>query len=423
MAQRPKILLCSCEDTMPLDADAVKRGCRAQVTTAHHLCRAEIDRFREAAAASEPLIVGCTQEAPLFAEVAAEGEHPSALTFVNVRETAGWSAEGADAGPKMAALIAAAAEPVPDYPLVSLSSEGVTLIYGRDESTIEADKLLAEHLDVTVLITRPKDLAPLRVTDFPVVKGTIRSAKGHLGAFELTVDDYAAPAPSSRGALSFGASRNGAVSRCDLIVDLSAGAPLFPAHDLRDGYLRAEPEDAAAVLRAVLKARDLVGGFDKPRYITFTEELCAHSRSKIVGCRRCLDLCPTGAIAPAGNHVVIDANICAGCGQCAAVCPTGAASYALPPADTLLRKLRAMLTAYRAAGGAQAIILIHDEPHGGALIDALARSGGGLPANVLPLAVNEVMQVGLEAIAAAFAYGAAGVRFLTRGKPPPHNPG
>ena len=186
-----------------------------------------------------------------------------------------------------------------------------------------------------------------------MVKGTIRSAKGHLGAFELTVDDYAAPAPSSRGALTFGAARNGAVSRCDLVLDLSGGAPLFPAHDLRDGYLRADPGDPAAVLRAVLKARDLVGTFDKPRYITFTEELCAHSRSKIVGCRRCLDLCPTGAIAPAGDHVAIDPHICAGCGQCAAVCPTGAAAYALPPADALLRKLRALLTTYREAGGTQ----------------------------------------------------------------------
>jgi ferredoxin len=417
MAERPQILICSCEDTMPLDADAVRRGCRgAQVATAHHLCRAEIDRFRAAAAKGDPLIVGCTQEAPLFSEVAEGLESSSALTFVNVRETAGWSDQGANAGPKMAALIAAAAEPVPDFSLVSLSSEGVTLVYGRDERAIEAAKLLTGHLDVTVLISRPKDLSPPRVTEFPVVKGTIRSATGHFGAFELTVDDYAAPLPSSRGALSFGTARNGAVSRCDLVLDLSGGAPLFPAHDLRDGYLRADPADPAAVLSAVLKARDLVGGFDKPRYIAFTEELCAHSRSKIVGCRRCLDLCPTGAIAPAGDHVAIDPHICAGCGQCAAVCPTGAASYALPPADTLLRKLRAMLTAYREAGGARAVVLLHDEPHGAPLIDALARHGDGLPANVLPLAVNEITQVGLEAVAAVFAYGASGLRFLTRAK-------
>ena len=94
----------------------------------------------------------------------------------------------------MAALLAAAAEPMPDFPLVSLSSEGVTLIYGRDETRDRSRASCSQdHLDVTVLITRPKDLAPPRVTEFPVVKGTIRSAKGHLGAFELTVDDYAAP--------------------------------------------------------------------------------------------------------------------------------------------------------------------------------------------------------------------------------------
>src|ERR1043166_3978439 len=129
MAERPQILICSCEDTMPLDAESVRRGCRGSVSTAHHLCRAEIDKFRAAAAEDRPLIVGCTQEAPLFSEIAAEQKEPPALTFVNLRETAGWAADGGDAGPKMAALTPPAAEPVPDFPLVSLSSKGVTLIY------------------------------------------------------------------------------------------------------------------------------------------------------------------------------------------------------------------------------------------------------------------------------------------------------
>lgn len=76
-----------------------------------------------------------------------------------------------------------------------------------------------------------------------------------------------------------------------------------------------------------------------------------------------------------------------------------------------------MLLTYREAGGSNAVMLFHDGQHGTALIDALARHGDGLPANVLPLTVNEVTQVGLEAIVAAFAYGAAGVHLLMRSKP------
>ena len=364
-----------------------------------------------------PITVACTQEAPLFTEVAAEMPGAGALSFVNIRETAGWSKDAKTAGPKIAALIAAAAEPVPDHSFVSLSSEGVTLLYGKDAQVIEAANLLKDHLDLTVLIKDAGAVPPMRVTEFPLLKGTIKSAKGYLGAFELSIDGYAQPAPSSRDGLQFGAARNDVATRCDVLIDLSGGAPLFPSADLRDGYLRADPGDPAAVLRAVLKARDLTGSFDKPRYITFTEDLCAHSRSNIVGCRRCLDLCPTGAIAPDGDHVRIDGFICAGCGQCAAACPTGAAAYALPPSDALLRKLRVLLATYREAGGAQPVLLFHDGEHGLEMIDALARFGDGLPANVLPVQVNEITQVGLEAIAGAFAYGATAVRFLLRAKP------
>jgi ferredoxin len=412
------IIICSCEDTMPLDEGAVRRGCPgAGVTTARHLCRSEIERFRGLAAKPAPLTVACTQEAPLFDEVAAETGRDTGITYANIRETAGWSRDAAGAGPKMAALLAAAAVPLPAVPVIGIESEGVVLVYGRDERAVEAGNLLKEHLDVTVLLKPPSAIAPPRTTEFPVVQGTIRAVKGCLGGFEITVDAFARPAPSSRSALAFGTARNGAQSRCDIILDVSGGTPPLPAADLREGYLRADPDDPAALLRAVLKARDLVGTFEKPRFITFTESLCAHSRSRIVGCNRCLDLCPTGAIAPAGDHVAIDAQVCAGCGQCAAVCPTGAAAYALLPADVLMRKLRTLLTVYRDAGGEHAQVLLHDDAHGGPLIDALARHGDGLPANALPLAVNEVTQVGLEAIAAAFAYGASGVRFLLRARP------
>ena len=420
MAKPPRnIVVCSCEDTMVLDARAIQKGCdRSTVTTARDLCRTQIEVFRAALAADAPLTVGCTQETPLFEELASEGAHTTPIVYANVRETAGWSRDGRAAGPKMAALLAAAAEVLPAAPAVTIESDGALLIYGCDERAVEAGNLLlTSGLDITVLLKPPARIGPPRRTDFPVVRGTVRTAKGNLGAFELIVDQFAHPSPSSRGELSFQGSRDGAKSQCDIIIDITGGAPLFSAPDLREGYLRAHPDDEASVLKVLLKARDLVGTFEKPRYITFDDGLCAHARSRITGCTRCLGLCPTGAITPAGNRVAIDAGICAGCGQCAAVCPTGAASYALPPADALMRKLRTLLATFHAAGGAHPIVLFHDEGHGATMIDALARHSDGLPANVLPVAVNEVTQIGLETLAAAFAYGAVAARVLLRARP------
>ena len=413
----PRVMICTCEKTMPLDAQAIGRACTGRINQTNHLCGADIDRFKAVLADGTPITVACTQEAPLFRDVAESLASSSTLTFVNIRETGGWSNEAAAAGPKAAALIAAAAEEAPPIPLVTLESDGIALIYGRDEVAIEVGQRLASHLDITVLLTNPGDVTPPRTNEFPIRKGSIRNARGHLGQFELTIDEYASPAPSSRNRLLFGAPRNGAVSTCDILVDLSGGLPLFPAHELRHGYLRADPRDRAAIEKVIGDAGHLVGTFDKPRFIQFDASLCAHSRSGIIGCTRCLDLCPTGAITPNGNAVAIDANICAGCGACAAACPTGAAAYAMPSVDVLIRRLRALLQTYRQAGGINANILFHDGDHGEPLIDALARFGEGLPANVLPVRVNEVTQVGPEAIAALFAYGATGVTLLTRAKP------
>lgn len=414
--EEPIFVACSCEGTVPLDEGALA-SCGGSLRTADQLCRREIGALKGLLGEGVPVTVGCTQEAPVFRAAADEIGATVPLATVDLRAGGGWSDEAAAAGPKLAALLAAAAVPAPPVAVVSYKSEGVALLYGGDEIAIEAGRRLADHLDVTVLLHRPGEVVPPRGTEFPVFRGTIAGAKGHLGAFELRVDDFAQPAPSSRARLVFGPSRDGASSRCDLIVDLSGGAPLFPADDLRSGYLRADPRDRAAVERVIFEASHLVGEFDKPRYVTYRPELCAHSRSGITGCTRCLDLCPTGAIAPAGDHVALDPMVCAGCGSCASVCPTGAESYALPPSETLLQTLRTLLTTYGRAGGRNGIVLFHDGEHGAALIDALARFGAGLPATVMPVRVNEVTEIGIEAVAAVFAYGGAGVRLLTRDRP------
>lgn len=412
------VFACSCEDTMPLDGAALSRGCTgSQVRMVRQLCRSQIDLFTAALGEGKAITVGCTQEAPLFDEVAADQDYTGELVYANIREMAGWSSQARSAGPKMAALLAAAAEPMPSTPFTTLTSKGVALIYGRGETAIEIAQRLAEHLDVTLVLSRTKDIIPPRVVAFPVLQGTISRATGFLGAFELTVDACALALPSSRDRLIFGESRDGAISHCDIVIDLTGYEPLFPADDLRSGYLRADPHDPAAVERLVGTASHLVGEFDKPAYVRLEADLCAHARSKKTGCTRCLDLCPTGAITPDGDHVAISAEICAGCGACAAICPTGAVTYTLPPADALMRRLRTLLVTYADAGGKDPVVLVHDGAHGHDLIDALARFGDGLPAHVLPLRVNEVTQVGLEVMAAALAYGASAVCFLTRARP------
>ena len=195
---------------MRLDGRALARGCAAQgaeLRTAEQLCRAQLDRFMAALGEGRPVTVACTQEAPLFAQEAEAAGSAAPLTFVNVREQAGWAREGAAAGPKMAGLLAAAAVPLPPVPLVPLKSEGVTLVLGRDACAIAAAERLADRLDLTVLLTGAEPVTAARAAGFPVLRGRARTATGWLGAFEVVVDGYAAPSPASRAAYAGAARR------------------------------------------------------------------------------------------------------------------------------------------------------------------------------------------------------------------------
>jgi ferredoxin len=408
-----RVLLCNCEGTMPLDGAAVAKACAATgpAGIGRQLCRAELAAVQQAARDDDrPLLIACTQEAPLFGEALADPA--AAAVFTNIRERALWSEEAAQALPKVAALLAEAALEAPPVPALTLQSHGLCLVYGRDETALAAAIRLAERLDVTLLLSRPDAIMPPRIMAAPIYRGTIVAANGHLGAFEITIDDYAPALPSSRAALAFEPARNGVVTHCELILDLTGGAPLFAGGERRDGYLRPDPGNPAAVEAALFALTGLVGEFEKPRYVDFRSELCAYARAQRIGCTRCLDLCPTAAIAPAGDSVAINPYVCGGCGACHSVCPTGAASYAVPPIDFLATRLRTLLSTFARAGGAKPTLLIHDARHGDALIDAMARCGRGLPARVLPFAVNEVTQIGLDFLALAFAYGAAQIVVL-----------
>lgn len=409
-----KVFVCNCEVSMALNGQALGKalGKDGPIEVHTQLCRAQLDRFKQASAEGEPLLIGCTQEAPLFEETRAEFGPETPASYVNLRERAGWSDDSERSGPKIAALIAEATLDLPATPSVTMESGGQCLVYGRGQDALDAARQLSSRLAVTVVFTDCEDVFLPERIDMPIFKGRIGSASGHLGQFKLTVDDFATMVVSSRQSLDFGDAKDGVAAEADLILDLSGDAPLFPAHEKRDGYIKVDPRDPAAIQRALFDLTDMVGEFEKPRYVAFSPDLCAHSRSRKTGCTRCLDVCPAAAIQPDGDVVAIDPFLCGGCGGCNSVCPTGAAAYAYPPTTAVLERLRSLLGTYVRSGGEAPVLLVHDEAHGFDLIGAMARHGRGLPARILPFAVNEVTQLGLDAILTAFAYGAERLCFL-----------
>lgn len=413
---RGKVLVCSCERTMTVDHDVIEGATGLDVSRVHRqLCRDETYDFLRALDAGVPVRVACTQEAPFFQELIddraaqGDGEQPP-VSFFNIRELAGWSSDGQardkNVAAKMAALTAAASVPQKPAGSKAVVSEGVCLVYGRGQTTIDIARKLSTRLAVNVLLLDADGAIPPATGDVPIHSGKIVGARGSLGDFELVVDGYAPMLPSSREKAEFIMARDGASTTCDLVLDVTGDTPLFSAADKRDGYFRADPASPVALAEVLFEITDYVGTFEKPLYVTYNADICAHSRSNITGCRNCLDNCPAGAITSIGDHVEIDPGICAGCGACAAVCPTGAVSYDYPRREDLISRVQALIGTYLDAGGRRPVLLIHDETHGTELISAMARFGRGLPGHVLPLSVFSVTETGHEALAAAFVAGA-----------------
>ncbi|MCY4496291.1 MAG: 4Fe-4S dicluster domain-containing protein [Rhodospirillaceae bacterium] len=404
------LILCDCLGSQELDRDKIEAAAGVACSRIHSsLCTAEAGDAAEAISRGFA-IIACQQEKARFEEIAEDvGTPPPG--FVDLRDRAGWSDEASEAGPKQAALVAEALLPTPRTRAVDVTSEGRCLVLGRSAVALPAADRLSGPLAVTALVSDEPEDFPLD-RRFEVIAGRLKTASGALGGFHLHIDALRQIEPGGRGGFALSAPRDGAETECDVVLDLSGNPPLFPAPGKREGYLRADPGDPNAVAAAVFEAGQMVGTFEKLLYVRLEESLCAHSRAGKTGCTKCLDACPTGAIAPDGDHVAIDAMICAGCGTCSALCPSSAITYDAPPTAALFKRIETLATVYRKAGGAAPRLLVTDNGFGAEMIALSARLGRGLPADVIPLELETLSQFGHAEMLAALGTGFAAVDIL-----------
>jgi ferredoxin len=407
------MLLCDCGKTMTIDREALaKSSGNPDQPVFTSLCASQQAQLISAMAESDaPVMIACTQYQHLFESLAEDHGRPMPQV-VNIRERAGWSDDGKKATPKMAALIALAEHQPPPVKLISMTSYGRCLIYGGGDAAIALAKKLSADLGVTVMLS-PDD-AEVMAESFPftLTTGVIKQAQGHFTNFTLTIDHFAEALPHSRAAIAYGPMASGVESQCDMLIDLTGNTPLFTGWQKRDGYFRADPDDISRLAEIENQARTMIGDFEKPIYVTFDENLCAHSRNSITGCSKCLDVCPAGAITSIGDTVAIDPGICGGCGYCGAVCPSGAAQTNLLPIDETVSQIALMGRTYHEAGGKAPDLLIHDGQYGLEVINTLARFGKGLPAHVIPYEMHAVGRTGHDILLGAIASGFQRVMML-----------
>ena len=219
--------------------------------------------------------------------------------------------------------------------------------------------------------------------------------------------------------------------KADLILDLSP-KPILDMAYKPPGYLFTGTE-RVNIHNIKTEIEGLIGTFEKPLYINYDENICAHSRSGKAGCTRCIDACPAEAITSLINKIAVDPYRCQGGGICTTVCPSSAISYTYPKPKDLLNHVRTLVLSYiealqtdqdrqssKKGGGAITKVSANKDFFVDLVFvteDEKARVELLLP-TALIITVEEVASVGPEIWLSALAWGARSVRlFALEGMP------
>jgi ferredoxin len=281
---------------------------------------------------------------------------------------------------------------------VSYRSSGRLLILGKEQDAMEPAARLAGALKCTVVAPADDELEKERLGEVQLIRDPRQPrVNGYLGHFLLS-------AVAADGSLVPG-------GEFDLVLDLGSPA-LLRQPVLPPGYF-APGADLDALEAALEALPAMTGEFEKPKYFDFNADICAHGRSGQIGCTRCIDVCPSEAIVSMGDVVDVNPWLCQGIGSCVASCPSGAMSYAAPTVAELLARIRQLLGSYRAAGGKAPWLLFHEADESGPTIEALTAD---LPANLIPIAVEEIGSIGIDCWLACIAYGADAALVVTHSR-------
>jgi len=307
---------------------------------------------------------------------------------------------------RLAALAAGLAGEATPTSLVSFSSSGVLAMVGPLPSALAVAEDLKE-VDACLIVATDggdpgkTDVREIGGRSIPIVYGKPTAIAGFLGKFEITIvrDDSEidlAKAMELPG---------GAV---DMVLDLLR-EPLLTAELLPPGYF-APRGDGIALDAACRSIQGLTGQFEKPQYVLYDPDICAHGARGITGCRRCLDVCPADALSTAGERISVEAHLCQGMGSCSSACPTGALSYAYPNRVNTLNGLRRALAEFRKQGEPIAdVVFFGGEANAPSLSNCLQH----LPDHVIPWKSEEVGNTGPEVWLSAIAYGARSITVVT----------
>lgn len=289
--------------------------------------------------------------------------------------------------------------------LVSFSSAGVVAVIGPLASALETVEAL-DPIPSCVIVA--SDGGEAGATDsrmvgeqsVPIVFGRPSALEGFLGKFSITLmrDSQQIDIAKSMGMAS---------GYFDVVLDLSR-EPLLTPEVLPAGYFSPQG-DNDALLEACQSLADLRGQFEKPRYVLYNADICAHGSRGVVGCRRCLDVCPADALSSIGERIAVETHLCQGMGSCASACPTGALSYAYPHRADQLNRLRRLIATFREQSDHPVDLMFFGGDNG---VRDMAQAVDALPESVLPWKLEEVGSAGPEIWLSCLAYGARSITFV-----------